>query len=64
MVGDAGALGALVDEVMAENPGQVEGYRAGKEKLFGFFVGQIMKKSKGQADPQAVNALLREKLKG
>ncbi|MEW5726137.1 MAG: Asp-tRNA(Asn)/Glu-tRNA(Gln) amidotransferase GatCAB subunit B, partial [Thermodesulfobacteriota bacterium] len=54
---------ALVDEVMAENPAQVEEYRAGREKLLGFFVGRIMKKTGGQADPKTLNALLKEKLK-
>ncbi|MBU2548602.1 MAG: Asp-tRNA(Asn)/Glu-tRNA(Gln) amidotransferase subunit GatB [Proteobacteria bacterium] len=62
VVSDTGRLAALIDEVMAENPGQVEDYRAGKEKLLGFFVGQIMKKTKGQADPKTVNALLKDKL--
>jgi len=64
VVRDADQLTALVDEVMAANPDQVAEYRAGKEKLLGFFVGQIMKKTKGQADPKALNALLKEKLKG
>ena len=64
VVSDSSALTALVEEVMAANPGQVEEYRAGKEKLIGFFVGQIMKKTKGQADPKSLNALLKEKLKG
>ena len=63
MVSDAGELAGLVDEVMAANPGQVAEYRAGKEKLLGFFVGQIMRRTKGQADPKALNELLKEKLK-
>ena len=63
MVSDADELSGLVDEVMAANPGQVEEYRAGKDKLLGFFVGQIMRKTKGQADPKALNELLKEKLK-
>ncbi|MGD2021087.1 MAG: Asp-tRNA(Asn)/Glu-tRNA(Gln) amidotransferase GatCAB subunit B, partial [Thiohalocapsa sp.] len=49
---------------IAANPQQVEQYRAGKEKVFGFFVGQVMKQSQGKANPQQVNALLKEKLKG
>jgi aspartyl-tRNA(Asn)/glutamyl-tRNA(Gln) amidotransferase subunit B len=64
MVSDAGELSVLVDEVMAANPGQVADYRAGKEKLLGFFVGQVMRQTKGQADPKALNELLKEKLKG
>ncbi len=64
VVSDTGQLAALIDEVMAANPGQVAEFRAGKDKLIGFFVGQIMKKTKGQADPKAVNDLLQAKLKG
>lgn len=63
-VTDAGAIEKLIDEVLAENPDQRAKYRSGKEKLFGYFIGQIMKKSSGKANPQQVNALLREKLKG
>lgn len=61
-VTDAGAIEAVIDEVIAENPKEVADYRAGKEKLFGFFVGQVMKKSKGKANPKAANDLLRSKL--
>ncbi len=63
-VSDSGALEAMVDEVIAANPGQVEQYRAGKDKLFGFFVGQVMKASRGKANPQLVNDLIRRKLDG
>ena len=63
-VNDNGALIALIDEVMAESPAQVEQYRAGKDKVFGFFVGQVMKRSQGKANPQALNTLLKEKLGG
>ena len=56
-------LQALVDQVVADNPGQVEQFRAGKEKVLGFFVGQIMKKSQGKANPKQLNDLLRETLK-
>ena len=63
-VTDAGAIEALVDEVFAANPEQVEQYRGGKEKVFGFFVGQVMKASKGKANPAAVNELLKKKLQG
>ncbi|MDY6851997.1 MAG: Asp-tRNA(Asn)/Glu-tRNA(Gln) amidotransferase subunit GatB, partial [Thermodesulfobacteriota bacterium] len=64
VLSDTNELSALVEQVLADNPGQVEQFRAGKEKIIGFFVGQIMKKTKGRADPKAVNALLKEKLKG
>ncbi|MEW6267441.1 MAG: Asp-tRNA(Asn)/Glu-tRNA(Gln) amidotransferase subunit GatB [Thermodesulfobacteriota bacterium] len=64
VMSDAGELTALIEAVMADNPEQVAQYRAGKEKVLGFFVGRIMKKTNGQADPQRLNALLREKLKG
>ena len=61
-VTDASAIEAIIDEVLAENPTEVADYRAGKEKLFGFLVGQVMKKSKGKANPKVVNDLLRSKL--
>ena len=63
VVSDSGELGGVVDEVLSENPDQVEQFRAGKDKVLGYFVGQVMKKTKGQADPKTVNTLLREKLK-
>ncbi|MEZ5538257.1 MAG: Asp-tRNA(Asn)/Glu-tRNA(Gln) amidotransferase subunit GatB [Thiolinea sp.] len=63
-VTDTGAIEAIVDEIIAKNPAQVEEYRSGKEKVFGFFVGQTMRASKGKADPALVNELLKEKLKG
>ncbi len=56
------ALEAIVDEVIAANPKEVEQYRAGKTKLLGFFVGQIMKKTQGRAAPQTTNELLLKKL--
>lgn len=61
---DTGAIEKLIDDVIAANPDQVEQFRAGKDKVLGFFVGQIMKQSKGKANPGQVNELLREKLKG
>jgi aspartyl-tRNA(Asn)/glutamyl-tRNA(Gln) amidotransferase subunit B len=61
-VTDTGALAAWVEEVIAENPGPVEQFRAGKEGVLGFLVGQVMKRSGGAADPRAVNELLRERL--
>ncbi|MBT8440302.1 MAG: Asp-tRNA(Asn)/Glu-tRNA(Gln) amidotransferase GatCAB subunit B, partial [Gammaproteobacteria bacterium] len=63
---DSGAIEAIVDEVIANNPQQVENYRNADEskqpKMLGFFVGQVMKASKGKANPQQVNQLLKEKL--
>ncbi len=61
-VTDSGAIEALVDEVIANNPAQVEQFKAGKEQLIGFFVGQIMKASKGKANPAQVNEMLKKKL--
>jgi aspartyl-tRNA(Asn)/glutamyl-tRNA(Gln) amidotransferase subunit B len=60
---DTGAIEAMIDEVIAANPAQAEQFRAGKEQLLGFFVGQVMKVSKGQANPGQVNQILRDKLK-
>ena len=62
-VSDAGEIEKIITDVLASNHQQVEQYRAGKEGLFGFFVGQVMKVSKGKANPKVVNDLLREKLK-
>jgi aspartyl-tRNA(Asn)/glutamyl-tRNA(Gln) amidotransferase subunit B len=61
---DTSALEKIIDEVIAANPKQVEQYRAGKKTVAGFFVGQVMKASKGQANPQLVNDLLAKKLDG
>ena len=63
-VSDEGALGILIDEVIAKNPAQVAQYRSGKEQVFGFFVGQVMKGSGGKANPGKVNELLKKKLAG
>ena len=57
-----GATEAMVDEVLAANADKVEAYKGGQEKLFGFFVGQVMKASQGKANPQAVNEVLKAKL--
>jgi aspartyl-tRNA(Asn)/glutamyl-tRNA(Gln) amidotransferase subunit B len=62
-ISDSSALEGLVDQVLAENPGEVAGYKAGKTKLMGFFVGQIMKRTKGQANPAMVNEILNRKLR-
>ncbi|MBR9814321.1 Asp-tRNA(Asn)/Glu-tRNA(Gln) amidotransferase subunit GatB [bacterium] len=59
---DPDALGKIIDEVIANNPGQLAQYRGGKDKLFGFFVGQAMKATQGKANPAEVNKLLKEKL--
>jgi len=61
---DASAIETLVDQVIAANPKQVEQYRAGKTTLAGFFVGQVMKASKGQANPALLNELVTKKLQG
>ncbi|MCW5960931.1 MAG: Asp-tRNA(Asn)/Glu-tRNA(Gln) amidotransferase subunit GatB [Pyrinomonadaceae bacterium] len=62
-ISDSGAIEKIVEDVMAANEGQVAAYRGGNEKLLGFFVGQVMKASKGQANPKMVNEVLLEKLK-
>ena len=59
---DSSAIEPIIDEIIGNNPGQVEQYRAGKDKLFGFFVGQVMKATQGKANPQQVNDLLKKKL--
>ena len=61
-VSDDGAILVIIDEILAANPDKVEQYKGGKDKLFGFFVGQTMKASKGTANPGKVNALLKERL--
>jgi aspartyl-tRNA(Asn)/glutamyl-tRNA(Gln) amidotransferase subunit B len=61
---DAGAIEKAIAAVMAANPGQLADYRAGKEKLFGFFVGQVMKATGGKANPAQLNELLRKMLAG
>jgi len=61
-VSDAGALACFVDQVLAENAKSVEDYKAGKKAAAGFLVGQVMKLSKGKADPKLVGKLVAEKL--
>ena len=63
-VSDSGAIEAVIDQILAANQGQVEEYRSGKEKVFGFFVGQTMKAMKGKGNPALINELLLKKLKG
>jgi aspartyl-tRNA(Asn)/glutamyl-tRNA(Gln) amidotransferase subunit B len=59
---DTGAIGKVIEEIMAANPKQLADYRSGKDKLFGFFVGQAMKATGGKANPQLLNDLLKQKL--
>ena len=61
---DGGEIEGVIDRIVAVNPKLVEDYRSGKEKLFGYFVGEVMKATKGKANPQLLNDLLRKKLKG
>ena len=61
---DSGAIEGIIDQIIANNQPQVEQFRAGQEKLFGFFVGQVMKQTQGKANPAQVNQLLRDRLKG
>jgi aspartyl-tRNA(Asn)/glutamyl-tRNA(Gln) amidotransferase subunit B len=61
---DTSAIERAIDEVMAKNPGQLADYRSGKDKLFGFFVGQVMKATQGKANPAQLNELLKKKLAG
>jgi len=61
-VSDSGAIEGIIDEILANNPSQVEQYKAGKDKMLGFFVGQVMKAMQGKANPGKVNQILKEKL--
>jgi aspartyl-tRNA(Asn)/glutamyl-tRNA(Gln) amidotransferase subunit B len=61
-VSDDGAILTMIDEILQANPDKVEQYKSGKEKLFGFFVGQVMKASRGSANPAKVNELLKQRL--
>ncbi|SPF48633.1 Aspartyl/glutamyl-tRNA(Asn/Gln) amidotransferase subunit B 2 [Syntrophobacter sp. SbD1] len=63
-VSDESEIESAIEGVLQENPKEVEQFRAGKEKLFGFFVGQVMRNTKGKANPQLVNEILRKKLAG
>ncbi len=62
-ISDADELGRVIDEIIAVNPDEVAEYRAGKERLFGWFVGQVMKATRGKANPQLITELLKEKLR-
>jgi len=59
---DTGAIEAIIDKIIADNQDQVEQYRSGKDKVFGFFVGQVMKEMQGKANPAEVNKMLKAKL--
>ena len=62
-ISDTSEIEKIIDSILDKNPSQVKQYLSGKEKVFGFFVGQIMRETKGKANPQIVNEMLREKLK-
>jgi aspartyl-tRNA(Asn)/glutamyl-tRNA(Gln) amidotransferase subunit B len=59
---DSGELERIIDEILATNPGQLAQLKAGKDKVLGFFVGQVMKATQGKANPQQVNELIRSKI--
>jgi len=61
-VSDESVIEKIIDEILANNQGQVEQYRSGKQQVFGFFVGQTMKAMKGKANPKVVNEMLKRKL--
>jgi len=63
-ISDTGAIEGIVDDLIAGNPGQVEQFQGGNEKVLGWFVGQVMRATQGKANPGVVNKLLRDKLKG
>ena len=63
-ISDEASIAAAIDKALAANPRQLDEFRSGKDKLFGFFVGQVMKETKGQANPQLLNDLLKKKLRG
>jgi len=62
MISDSSRILPIIDELITENPNEVQAFRNGKTKLLGFFVGQLMKRTKGKADPKLANKLLAEKL--
>ena len=61
-ISDTSALNKIIEDIIKANPSQVEQYKAGKEKLFGFFVGQAMKQTQGRANPQLLNDLIKNAL--
>jgi len=64
MIGDHKVIEEIIDKLILDHPNEVESFRAGKKKLLGFFVGQLMKETKGKADPKLANKLLNKKLQG
>ena len=64
MISDPEIINSIVDELLTAHPGEVEAFRGGKKKLQGFFVGQLMKKTRGKADPKLANQILARKLQG
>ena len=62
VISDEDSIKAIAKKVVDENPEQVASYKGGRDKLFGFFVGQVMKETKGRANPQVVNKLLHDLL--
>ena len=62
VISDDGAIREIAQKIIDSNSGQTEQYRSGKDKLFGFFVGQVMKETKGRANPQMINDILKELL--
>ena len=64
MISDPAAIATIVAELLAAHPEEVEAFRGGKTKLQGFFVGQLMKRTGGRADPKLANRILSEQLKG
>ena len=62
MISDSSSILPIIDELITEHPDKVQAFRNGKTKLLGFFVGQLMKRTKGKADPKLANKLLAEKL--
>ena len=62
-ISDAAELGSIIDEILANNPQQIEQYKSGKTNILGFFVGQVMKQTSGKANPKMTNEILLNKLK-
>jgi aspartyl-tRNA(Asn)/glutamyl-tRNA(Gln) amidotransferase subunit B len=63
-ISDSSAIDDIVSKILAANPAEVQAYKSGKTKLLGFFVGQVMRETRGQANPKMVNEILVKKLAG